>query len=434
MLQAIGLESVEPLFSRIPADRRDPALKLPPPLSEPELLAEMQAMSESDRSLRQMACFRGGGAYHHFVPSAVGAITSRSEFYTSYTPYQPEVSQGNLQAIFEFQSLVCELTGMEVANASMYDGSSALAEAALMAAGITKRRRVVTVDSMHPEYRRVVETYFGGQGLVLQTIASAGGLLPALAADRSVDGETAALLVQQPNVFGCIEDLEALAEAAHRHGALLVVAANPIALGLLRPPGECGADIVVGEGQPLGLPVSYGGPYLGLMATRAAYMRQLPGRLVGMTNDDRGQRGYVLTLQAREQHIRRERATSNICTNEGLCALAATVYLSLLGPQGLRQVAELCLRKAHYAAGQIAALPGFSLAYAAPFFHEFVLRCPRPPAEINARLREAGILGGLELGAWYPDLADSMLLCVTEMVSRGQIDHLVDMLREEARR
>lgn len=433
MLQAIGLDSIEPLFFNIPADRRNPALKLPSSLSEPELLAAMQALSEKNRSLGQMACFRGGGAYNHFIPSAVGAITSRSEFYTSYTPYQPEVSQGNLQAIFEFQSLVCELTGMGVANASMYDGSSALAEAALMAVGITRRQKVVVADSVHPEYRRVVGTYLSGQRLSLSTIASGGVLSPDTAA-QAVDGEAAALLVQQPNFFGCLEDLEALAEVVHARGALLVVAVNPISLGLLRPPGECGVDIVIGEGQPLGLSTGYGGPYLGLMATRVAYTRQLPGRLVGMTNDDRGQRGYVLTLQAREQHIRRERATSNICSNEALCALAATVYLSLMGPRGLRRVAELCLRKAHYAAEQIRTLPGFSLAYGAPFFHEFVLRCPRPPAEINARLLEAEILGGLELGAWYPELADAMLLCFTEMNGREQIDRLVDALRGESLR
>ncbi len=428
MLAAIGLDDVEPLFSRIPAGLRQPKLRLPPPLSEPELLAEMQALAGQNRHLGQMACFLGGGAYHHFIPSVVDAITSRGEFLTSYTPYQPEVSQGTLQSIFEFQSLVCELTGLEVANASLYDGASALAEAALMATGITRRDRVVAARTVHPEYRQVVRTYFSGRNLELAVAAGEGAALPPNVARQALDGQTAALIVQQPNFFGGVEDLESLADVAHERGTLLIVAFNPIALGLLRSPGECGADIAVGEGQPLGLPAGFGGPYLGLMATRSAYLRQMPGRLVGMTNDDRGQRGFVLTLQAREQHIRREKATSNICTNEGLCALAATVYLSMMGPQGLRQVAELCLRRAHYAAERLAALPGYALAYSDSFFHEFVLRCPRPPAEINARLLEAGIIGGLELRAWYPELADSLLFCVTEMNSRAQIDRLVDAL------
>ena len=297
-----------------------------------------------------------------------------------------------------------------------------------MAAGITRRSKVVAATTVHPEYRQVVGTYLGGRRLSLVTLDAVSGTLSLDAVRQTVDDQTAALLVQQPNFFGCLEDLEALAKVVRERGALLVVAINPIALGLLRPPGDCGSDIVVGEGQALGLAPGFGGPYLGLMATLEAYTRQLPGRLVGLTSDDRDQRAYVLTLQAREQHIRRERATSNICTNEGLCALAATVYLSLMGPQGLRWVSELCLRKAHYAAQRIVALPGFSLAFERPFFHEFAVRCRRPPAEINARLLEVGILGGLELGRWYPELADCLLFCVTEMNSRAQIDRLVDAL------
>jgi glycine dehydrogenase subunit 1 len=432
MLRLIGLDTIEPLFSGIPDSLRNPPINLPSPLAELELISEMSDIAAQNSTTPMVASFLGGGAYNHFIPSAVRAITSRSEFYTSYTPYQPEVSQGTLQAIFEFQSLVCQLTGMDVANASMYDGSTALAEAALMSIGITHKRKLAIPSTIHPEYREVVKTYCSGRGLELRVMEGTTGCVSPVWVKEAVDGDTAALLLQYPNFFGCIEDISAIAREVHAAGALLIIATNPIALGLVRSPGSYGADIVTGEGQPLGIPTGFGGPFLGLLATREPYVRQLPGRLVGMTSDDRGQRGYVLTLQAREQHIRREKATSNICTNEGLCALAATVYLSLMGPRGLRQVAETCVRRAHYAASQIGALPGYSLPFGHTFFNEFVVRCPRPPSEINHRLLSAGILGGLELGGWYPDLADCLLLCVTEMNTRLQIDRLVSILVEFA--
>jgi glycine dehydrogenase subunit 1 len=428
MLKAIGLDSIDPLFALIPAGVRNPKLHLPAPLTEPELMAEMRKLARLDVPLEDVACFRGGGAYHHFIPSAVRAITSRSEFATSYTPYQPEISQGTLQAIFEFQSLICQLTGMEVANASMYDGSTALAEAALMAQSITRKNGVVISGAVHPEYQAVARTYLTGREAVPRVLAVGDGLTSTDAAAKLMDNETAALVVQYPNFFGGVEDLPALSAVAHAYGAQFIVVANPLALGLLRSPGACGADIVVGEGQPLGISIGFGGPYLGIMATREASARQLPGRLVGMTNDSREQRGFVLTLQTREQHIRREKATSNICSNEALCALAATVYLSLMGPHGLRRVAEVCLRRAHYLADRIAELPGFTMAFATPYFHEFVVHCPASPATINRRLAEAGILGGLALGDWYPEMADCMLFCATEMNSLAQIDRLVSEL------
>jgi glycine dehydrogenase subunit 1 len=378
-----------------------------------------------------MACFLGGGAYHHFIPSVVGQILSRGEFLTSYTPYQPEVSQGTLQTAFEFQSLVCELLGMEVANAGMYDGASALAEACLMAAAITGRRRIAVLETVHPHYEAVVRTYAAGRGLAVEQVK----------AERPrVTEEHACLVVQQPNFFGYLEDVEALGQAAHAAGALYVAVAEPVSLGLLRPPGEYGADIAVGEGQPLGIPLSFGGPYLGLFACRQEHVRQMPGRIVGRTRDAEGRTGYVLTLQTREQHIRRERATSNICTSEQLVALAATVYLCTMGKQGLRRVAELCYHKAHYAAERIAGLPGYSLPLEGAFFNEFVVGCPRPVAELNQALLEQGILGGLNVSpgtgtGLKPGLRGlreppehAMMLCVTEMNTREEIDRLVEGL------
>lgn len=431
MLQAIGLSSTDQLFEDVPASARGHVLDLPPALSEVEVSRLLRELSEKNVDLVHHPCFLGAGAYWHYIPSVVNHVLSRSEFYTSYTPYQPEVSQGTLQTIYEFQSLVCLLTGMEIANASMYDGASALAEATIMAANVTDRGSVLMASSVHPEYRRVVQTYVQGLSLsiVSDSIGPSGALDPGELATHLGD-DVAGVAVQYPNFFGCLEDLAALAEVVHRAGALLIVVVNPIALGLLTPPGELGADIVVGEGQPLGIPPSFGGPYLGLFATRERFVRNLPGRIVGATTDTRGQRGFVLTFQTREQHIRREKATSNICSNEALCALAATVYLSYLGKAGLRQVAELCLQKAHYLAHQIATIPGYDLAFSGPFFNEFVVRCPVPPATINRRLAEAGIIGGYELGSDYPDLDDAILFCATEMNRRTDMDRLVGVLRQ----
>lgn len=432
MLEAIGMRSVEELFAHIPDSVRNPILDLLPPLSEIELLAELQEMSEDNADLDHHACFLGAGAYNHFVPSVVSAVISRGEFYTAYTPYQPEISQGTLQAIYEYQSMVCRLTGMEVANGSHYDGATALAEAALMAFEVSRRRKhkVIAAPDIHPEYRQVLRTYLGGMDLLLTGDQEPQAGLEHLVA--LVDEDTACVLVQNPSFFGELlpaDSVSALADAVHEAGGLLIVAADPISLGLVKPPGEYGADIVVGEGQPLGNPISYGGPYLGLFACRDQYKRRMPGRLAGATVDTRGQRGFVLTLATREQHIRREKATSNICTNQALCALTAGAYLAVMGKRGLRQIAELCYHKAHYAAHQINELPGFGVQ-SGRFFKEFVVRCPQPPAEINARLLKRKIIGGYDLGQDYAHLPNCMLLCVTEMNTREQIDRLVVALEE----
>jgi glycine dehydrogenase subunit 1 len=418
MLERIGVASLDDLFDDIPRQCRDPDLTLPPPLSEQELVREMPQMAARNRSTADTPCFLGAGAYRHFIPSVVDAVIRQGSFATAYTPYQPEISQGTLQTIFEFQSLVCELTGMDVANAGMYDGSSALAEACLMAVRITGRERLALLSTLNPLYLQVVQTYAEGHVLPVDIMTP----------DKmALTDSHACLVVQQPDFFGYLEDAAALSRAAHDAGALFVAVPEPISLGMFRPPGEYGADIVVAEGQPLGIPMSFGGPYVGLFATRLQHVRQMPGRLVGRTKDVEGRTGYVLTLQTREQHIRREKATSNICTNEQLCALAATVYLCAMGKQGLRKVAELCYHKAHYAAERIAALPGYSLPLTGTFFQEFVVRCPRPPAEVNGRLLERGIIGGLDVS---DQVDNGLLLCVTEMNSREEIDRLVGTLEE----
>ena len=416
MLAAIGVASSDELFTDIPREFRIEGLSLPPALSEPELVRELSALAQRNSPAGEMLSFLGGGAYRHFIPSVVREVVGRSEFATAYTPYQAEISQGTLQTAFEFQSLVCELTGMDVANAGMYDGASALAEACLMAAGVTGRRRVALLSTVHPHSQAVVGTYAFGRGLTVD-------VMPADA--LALNEKHACLAVQQPNFFGYLEDVEALEKAVSASGALFVVSVDPISLGLFRPPGEYGADVVVGEGQSLGVPLSFGGPYLGLFACRQQHLRQMPGRLVGRTSDAQGRTGYVLTLQTREQHIRRERATSNICTSQQLVALAATVYLAALGKQGLRQAAELCYHKAHYAADRIAALPGYSLAGEGVFFKEFVIRCPRPPQEINRALLQRGIIGGLDVSDHIPN---GLLLCVTELNTREEIDALVEGL------
>lgn len=433
MLKAIGVERVDDLFQDVPAAHRFPELNIPPALTEMEAMNELQEISWSNESLQDLVCFLGAGAYNHYIPAAVDSLLRRGEFYTAYTPYQPEISQGTLQAIFEYQSLIVALTGMDVCNASHYDGATAVAEAVNMAYAHFrgKRQKVVLSPAIHPHYRQTVRTYVSGSEVVLEgdgphSDLSTGpeSLLPL------IDDQTALVVVQYPDFFGRIYDYSALAEAVHASGALFAMAVNPLALGMLKSPGEFGADIVTGEGQPLGIPLSFGGPYLGLFATRMEYVRKMAGRLVGETVDNRGQRAYVLTLVAREQHIRREKATSNICTNQGLMALASAIYLSLLGKHGLRKVAELCYHKAHYAAERIAGLPGYSLWSDSPFFHEFVVRCPAPVEEVNAQLLEKGILGGYDLGLDYPALANHMLIAVTEMNSRQEIDLLVDSLRE----
>ena len=431
MLKVIGVEKLEDLFQVVPAGCRFPELDIPAAMTEMEAAAELGAMAAVNESTQDLACFLGAGAYHHYTPAAVDAIIRRGEYLTAYTPYQPELSQGTLQAIFEYQSLIAALTGMDVCNASHYDGATAVAEAVNMAYANFrgKRSKVVLSPALHPQYRETVRTYAASTPIKLvgeETDLSAGpeGLLPL------IDLDTALVVVQYPDFLGRIYDYTKLAGEVHAAGALLAVSVNPIALGMLKTPGEMGADIVTGEGQSLGIPLSFGGPYLGLFTTRKEYVRKMAGRLVGETVDTRGQKAYVLTLTAREQHIRREKATSNICSNQGLIALASAVYLSLLGKNGLRQVSELCYHKAHYAAQQIATLPGYSLWSSGLFFNEFVIQCPLSVNELNQHLLDHGILGGYDLGQDYPALSNAMLIAVTEMNTREDIDLLVEVLSE----
>ena len=418
MLDAIGVDGIDELFLDIPAEHRDPGLDLPPPTSELELRREIEAMAKENLTPGEYACFLGAGAYRHFVPAVVRQIAGRSEFMTSYTPYQPEVAQGTLQAHYEFQSLVCQLTGMEVANAGMYDGSTALAEAVLMAARVTRRSRIAVLDTVSPYQCSVVETYTEAPGLKIDTVTSEAGLL---------DDGTACLVVQQPSFFGYMGDMARLSELAHSVGALLVVSCDPLSLAMFRPPADFDADVVVAEGQALGIAPTYGGPYVGLFACKQKYLRQMPGRIVGKTRDTKGRDGYVLTMQTREQHIRREKATSNICTSVGLIALMSTVYMAAQGKRGLRHVAELCYHKAHYAASLIERIPGYSIPMTGTFFREFVVQCPMPPAEVNRRLVDYGIIGGLDVSAQVPN---GMLVCCTEVNSRGEIEALAGALAD----
>jgi glycine dehydrogenase subunit 1 len=429
MLKAIGVANTADLFVDVPAEKRFPKLNLPAPMSEPELVRELLAMSGQNANALSQSVFLGAGAYNHFVPAAVDQILRRGEFYTAYTPYQPEISQGTLQSIFEYQSLVCSLTGMEIANASHYDGATAIAEAAIMALNITRgRRKIVVARGVNPQYRAVLRTYLQAQDATITGDEQPGATIDdALAL---VDDKTALLIVQSPDFLGRLHDLRGLAEKVQARGALLCVHFDPIALGLFQTPGEVGADIATAEGQPLGIGLNFGGPYLGIFTARQKHVHKIAGRIVGITNDVDGQMAYVLTLRAREQDIRRERATSNICTNQALMALASTVYMSLMGKQGMRRVAELCYHRAHYAAAEIAKLPGYQVFADGPFFKEFAVGLPRPAAEVNAALRERGIVGGYDLSADEPQLGDAMLLAVTEMNSRADIDRLVGALRE----
>jgi glycine dehydrogenase subunit 1 len=432
MLEAIGVRSVEDLFSPIPEAIRAQAdfTGVAPTLDDIALKKHLMALSAKNADMDRYPCFLGAGIYDHYIPPIVGHVCGRSEFYTAYTPYQPEVSQGVLQSIYEFQSLICRLTGMDVANASMYDGATALAEAVIMACDLTKRKRVLLPATLHPACAQVVDTYLSTLPFTESRYSHdpATGQVDRGALTDLITGETACIVVQQPNFFGVVEDLKALSDAAHAQGALLVVTADPIALGLLETPGACGADIVVGEGQGLGCYPAFGGPLLGLFACRREFVRRIPGRIVGATVDAEGTRAYTMTLRTREQDIRRDQATSNICTNQALFALAATVYLSAQGRTGLHQVANLCLQKAHYAQRQITSLSGYDAVFSGPFFKEFVVRCPEDPVAINKRLLNAGILGGLPLAPYYPDLGDAMLLCVTEQRSKEEIDALIAVL------
>ncbi len=434
MLKSIGVCNLADLFADVPEKYRFPRLNLPSGVTEMEVLSELEDYSQANEPVSELVSFLGAGAYNHYIPAVIDSLLRRGEFYTAYTPYQPEISQGTLQAVFEFQSLISNLTGMDASNASHYDGATATAEAGVMAYHHFrgKRTRIILSPAVHPQYREVLCSYLCNyENISIETGSKEKGpfenpseLIPL------IDDQTALVVVQYPDFFGRIFDYRILAEKVHENGALLAVVANPTALGLIKAPGEFGADIVVGEGQPLGIPLSYGGPYLGFFATKKDLVRKMSGRLVGETTDAQGRRGYVLTLTAREQHIRREKATSNICTNQGLMTLAATIYLSLLGRHGLKQVANLCYQKAHYAAQQISTIPGFELVNKEPFFHEFVVKCPKPVGEINRDLLDNGILGGYDLGIDYPQLKNHMLVAVTEMNSKDDIDVFVELLRE----
>ena len=429
MLRAIGVGSVEELLREIPSEVRSQA---PPDLgeglSELELLHTFSALAGQNVHTGTHTFFLGGGAYDHYIPSVVGHLVSRSEFYTAYTPYQAEMSQGLLQSIYEYQSMICELTGLDVANASLYDGSSALAEAALMACRITRREKLLLSQTVHPRYRQVVRTYLSGLKIAVEEIPSRDGRTALDDLKARLSPDCAAVLVQHPNFYGGLETVREIQALAHDRGALMVVLADPLSLGVLAAPGEYGADIAVGEGQALGNPLNFGGPFLGFCATREVYLRQLPGRIVGATVDRDGHRGYCLTLQAREQHIRRQRATSNICTNQALVAIAATIYLATMGRDGLREVGLQCLHKAREAHRRICQLPGFSEVFSAPFFKEFVVKTPCPPSEINRKLLAAGIVGGLDLGRFDPDLENHMLWCVTEKRTIQEVERLVEAL------
>jgi glycine dehydrogenase subunit 1 len=426
MMTEIGVRSIEDLFQAIPANLRlNRPLNVGPALTEIELTRRMQELAGQNRSADDAVCFLGGGSYDHFIPAVVDAVAGRSEYYTAYTPYQAEASQGSLQAFFEFQTLMCELTGLDVANASLYDGGSAVAEAVLMAVTITQRHgRVLIAESVHPEYRQTLNTYLANLEAQPVCLPAPHGYLDPDDLKRTVDDKTPCVVVQHPNFFGCLEEVEALAEEAHSKGALFIVSFDPISLGLLRRPGQYGADIAVAEGQCLGNPMVYGGPYLGILACRQDYVRKMPGRLVGETVDRQGRRCWVLTLQTREQHIRREKATSNICTNQGLFALRAAVYLAALGPQGLKETAALCVRKAHYAADQISAVTGLRPRFQRPYFKEFTLAGIPNAAALLSRILKDGYHGGLALSRWYPALTDCVSIAVTEKRTKAEIDGL----------
>jgi glycine dehydrogenase subunit 1 len=427
MLSAIGVERVDDLFANVPEGLRSGPPGIPAGLSEMQVSRLLDTLQSRNLNLEHTPSFLGGGSYHHYVPSAVPAITGRSEFYTSYTPYQAEISQGTLQVIYEFQTMIAELMALDVSNASLYDMATAVVEASTIAINTTRRNKLVVAGGLHPDARRVLHTYLNAQGFEYVDLPESW-TVDVTAAASLIDDSVAGVIVQSPNFWGAIEPMKELAAVAKSAGALFIAAVNPLSLALLAPPGEYGADIGVGCGQPFGISMSYGGPYLGLIAVREGLERRLPGRIAGATTDTEGRRGYVLTLQAREQHIRREKATSNICTNHQLMALAATVYLSLMGKQGLYDLASLCLQRAHYAAREITALDGFELATDAPFFNEFTVRTPIPAGQVAQRLLDDGIIGGLDLGQFDPALDHCMTFAVTEMNDREQIDALVKAL------
>lgn len=427
MLEVIGAESIDDLFREIPADLKlKGELNVASALDEYKLFGHLKALSEKNVDLSRVTCFLGAGIYDRYIPASVGAVISRGEFLTAYTPYQPEVSQGYLQTIYEFQSMVAELFGMDVANASMYDGSTAIAEAAIMSTGITKRNVVSVSQALHPHYRQVIDTYCWSLGLTVQEIPAQDG---ATTDFSSVTNESACVIVQQPNIFGVIEDLGAARDAARANGCLFLVSADPTACGILPPPGSFDADVVTGEGQPLGIAMGYGGPLLGLFACKKEYVRQLPGRIVGRTTDHDGRPGYTMTLRTREQDIRREKATSNICTNEALMALAATVYMTAMGKSGIRSVAESTVQNTQYAIQKLTEAGG-KRKFAGKVFGEFVLQLPKSAAAVRDTLLEKGILAGLPLGDYFAGMDDCLLVAVTEVRTKAEIDRFASELRQ----
>ncbi len=430
MLQAVGAESVNDLFTDIPDSIRwKGEFDIPRSMTEVELENRAYELAHRNITASCRPSFLGAGSYRHFIPALVDNLAGRSEFVTAYTPYQPEASQGALQAFFEYQTMICMLTAMEISNASMYDGATALTEAALMAVGLTRRKKIVAAATLHPQSRAVLATYLRHTDISITEVPAKNGVVDEKSLRDALDDETACLLLQSPNFFGCIEDSAGLIGAASEKGVLTAVSVDPISLSILEPPGKLGADIVVGEGQSLGTPLSYGGPGFGFLAAREKHIRQMPGRIVGKTVDEKGRIAYVLTFQAREQHIRRARATSNICTNHALIALRAAVYLAALGREGFRNLGRTCAAAAHEAARRICEVKGFELAFAAPFFKEFTIRCPVPAGEVNRKLLDAGIVGGFEAEKEYDGCSDLMILAVTEMTTRVDVDRLVDCLK-----
>ncbi|MED3624651.1 aminomethyl-transferring glycine dehydrogenase subunit GcvPA [Neobacillus thermocopriae] len=428
MLETIGVSSVEELFSDIPEKVRFKGeYKIKPAKSETALMKELFQLAGKNADLKTNISFLGAGVYDHYMPVIVDHVISRSEFYTAYTPYQPEISQGELQAIFEFQTMICELTGMDVANSSMYDGGTALAEAAMLSAGHTKRKTILVSNAVHPESREVLKTYAKGQYLEVIEIPTKDGITDIEALKGLINNDVAAVIVQYPNFFGRIEPLNEFEEVIHENKAMFVVSSNPLSLGILTPPGKFGADIVVGDAQPFGIPTAFGGPHCGYFAVTSKLMRKVPGRLVGQTTDDQGRRGFVLTLQAREQHIRRDKATSNICSNQALNALAASVAMTALGKKGVREMAAANLQKAHYAKTELKKA-GFTIVYDGHSFNEFIVKLNKPVKEVNAQLLQKGIIGGYDLGRDYPELSNHMLLAVTEQRTKDEIDTLVKEL------
>ena len=426
MLEAIGIKSIDELFSPIPHDRQRDRVNIPAGMSELEVERHVRGLARMNRT--DLVCFLGGGFYDHHIPAAIDAILSRGEFFTAYTPYQPEVSQGTLQAVFEFQSGICRLTDMDVANASLYDGGTAIFEAMTMACRITSRKKVLVDECVSPIYRKMLKTYSAKLDIALVEVPGKNGVVDGVAMAAQLDSTVAGIVLQNPNFLGCIEDHTGLIATAHKAGAVAIMSVYPVSLGLVKTPGAMGADIVVGEGQSLGIPLSFGGPYLGLMATRKAHVRKMPGRIVGMTKDGKGRRGFVLTLQAREQHIRREKATSNICTNEALCALAATVYLALMGKRGLAEVAELCADNASYAYRRLTAVPGVSRTFPSIFFNEFCITLPRDARDVIGDLVDRGFAAGFPVGRYYPGMDNVARIAFTEMRTKEEIDRLAAAL------